>query len=70
MCKIKVIVWDNCTKMNYRGFENLDIILREICDKEQDILFAGIPVLLAGDFRPTFPLKGGINETQADETQV
>ena len=49
--KIKVIVWDDCTKMNYRGFEALDTILREVCDK--NVPFADIPVLLAGDYRQT-----------------
>ena len=47
LSKIKVIVWDDCTKMNYKGFEALDIVLRDACNK--NVPFADIPVLLAGD---------------------
>ena len=38
----KVILWDECTKMNQGCYETLDQTLRDVCGK--DVLFAGIPV--------------------------
>lgn len=62
----KVIVWDECTMMNRKGYEALDRSLRDVCCK--DVLFGGITVLLAGDFCQTLPVipKG----TPADEIKV
>jgi ATP-dependent DNA helicase PIF1 len=62
----KVIVWDECTMMNRKGYEALDRSLRDVCSK--DVLFGGITVLLAGDFCQTLPVipKG----TPADEIKV
>ena len=51
----KVILWDECTKMNHGCYETLDQTLRDVCGK--DVLFAGIPVLLAGHFRHPFPVN-------------
>ena len=54
----KLIAWDNCTRMDKEGYEELDRTLREVWGK--NVLFAGIPVLLADDFRQTFPaIKNG-----------
>ena len=39
--------------MDKEGYEELDRTLREVWGK--NVLFAGIPVLLADDFRQTFP---------------
>jgi hypothetical protein len=54
----KLIAWDNCTRMDKEDYEELDRLLREVSGK--NVLFAGIPILLADDFRQTFPaIKNG-----------
>ena len=52
--------------MNDKGFEALDIVLRDACNK--NVPFADIPVLLTGDYRQTLQV---IQEgTPSDDIQA
>ena len=59
----KLIVWDECTMTHRHALEAVDRTLQDL--RENDSLFGGVLVLLAGDFRQILPVvKRG---TPADE---
>ncbi|XP_030762665.1 ATP-dependent DNA helicase RRM3-like [Sitophilus oryzae] len=62
----KLIVWDESTMAHKRGFEALNITLKDI--RGNDDMMGGVTVLLAGDFRQTLPVvpKG----TRANEVKA
>nr|GEX58325.1 DNA helicase [Tanacetum cinerariifolium] len=51
-----LIVWDESPMNDWRCFETLDRILRDILDNLTK-LFGGKPIMLGGDFRQTLPIK-------------
>lgn len=58
-----VLIWDECTMAHKRSLEALDRTLRDLRNNEQ--IFGGMMVLLAGDFRQTLPVIP--KSTPADE---
>lgn len=59
----KIIVWDECTMAHKKSLEALDITLKDLRNNQE--LFGGALILLAGDFRQTLPVIP--RSTAADE---
>lgn len=62
----KLIIWDECTMAHKHSLEALDRTLRDIRNNQH--LFGGALVLLAGDFRQTLPVIP--RSTAADEVNA
>lgn len=62
----KLIIWDESTMANKRGFEALNATLQDLRNSNQ--IMGGVTLLLAGDFRQTLPIipKG----TRANEVKA
>lgn len=61
--KSKMIIWDECTMANKKGFEALNRTMQDL--KGNNALFGGTLLLLSGDFRQTLPVVP--RSTPADE---
>lgn len=59
----KIIIWDECTMAHKRALEALDRTLKDL--RNNQYLFGGTMILLAGDFRQTLPVIP--RSTAADE---
>ncbi|XP_062538157.1 uncharacterized protein LOC134206452 [Armigeres subalbatus] len=59
----KIIVWDECTMAHKKSLQALERTLQDLRDTR--ILFGGVLILLAGDFRQTLPVIP--RSTAADE---
>ncbi|XP_050339701.1 uncharacterized protein LOC126766040 [Bactrocera neohumeralis] len=63
----KLIVWDECTMAHKKSVEALDRTLQDLRSNDQQI-FGGALILLAGDFRQTLPVIP--RSTTADELKA
>lgn len=59
----RIIIWDECTMAHKRALEALDRTMRDLRDNQT--IFGGVMILLAGDFRQTLPVIP--RSTAADE---